>query len=212
MADDETYLGPYRDAVDKLGATFEATLWRDPDKQRVRFDVLAELADPTGRVLVDAGCGLGDLAAHLEKRDASYGLYVGLEAIPEFLDEAQARRLPDARFILADFASDDRVFEGVAREIQRPIDLVYFSGSLNTFPPELATVVIERAWDVVEEGVAFNFLSACNHVRNPPDPTPAIRFDPVAMLDWALRLSPSVKFRQDYFKGHDATIAILKPR
>ena len=38
----------------------------------------------------------------------------------------------------------------------------------------------------------------------------ATRFDTLDWLDWALRTTPNVRFRQDYLQGHDATIAMLK--
>jgi SAM-dependent methyltransferase len=201
------YLAPYADAVRAHGATFEATLWASKEKQVGRFAVIAEMADLTGRVIVDAGCGLGDLASFCEEQGIAYGKYIGLEAMPDMVRAGAARGLPEARFETVDFASDTECFERLARS--DGVDLVVFSGSLNTFEPEHAFGVVKEAFRHAREGVVFNFLSSRNHERHAINPAPAKRFDPASMLDRALALTPRVRFRQDYFDGHDATIAMM---
>ncbi len=171
------YLAPYADAVRAHGATFEATLWASKEKQVGRFAVIAEMADLTGRVIVD------------------------------MVRAGAARGLPEARFETVDFASDTECFERLARS--DGVDLVVFSGSLNTFEPEHAFGVAKEAFRHAREGVVFNFLSSRNHERHAINPAPAKRFDPASMLDRALTLTPRVRFRQDYFDGHDATIAMM---
>lgn len=201
------YLAPYADAVRTHGATFEATLWASKEKQVGRFAVIAEMADLTGRVIVDAGCGLGDLASFCEERGIDYGRYIGLEAMPDMVRAGEARGLPEARFETVDFASDTGCFERLTKS--DGFDLAVFSGSLNTFEPEHAFSVVREAFRHAREGVMFNFLSVRNHERSPINPAPAKRFDPAKMLDRALALTPRVRFRQDYFDGHDATIAMM---
>ncbi len=201
------YLAPYADAVRTHGASFEATLWASREKQEGRFAVIASMVDLTGRVIVDAGCGMGDLAVFCEANGIAYGRYIGLEAMPDMVEAAKRRGLAEARFEVSDFAADTGVFERLARS--DGTDLVVFSGSLNTFEPEAAFAVVARAFRAAREGVVFNFLSAKNHERNPINPAPARRFEPAHMLDLALGLTPRVLFRQDYFDGHDATVAML---
>ena len=198
------YLDPYREAVKEFGAGFESTLWRSKEKQRGRFEVIASMAPLTGRIVVDAGAGVGDFAQFMHDEGLEYGRYVGLEGVPAMVDKGNERDLPEFSMIEADFASDTEVFRAHSP------DVVVFSGSLNTFDEAHARDVIARAWDAASEAVVFNFLSERNHVKDPPDPSPARRFDPVAMVDWALEQTPNVLFRQDYFAGHDATIGVLK--
>ncbi len=201
------YLAPYADAVRAHGASFEATLWASKEKQVGRFAVIAEMADLTGRVIVDAGCGLGDLAAYCEEQGIGYGKYIGLEAMPDMVAAAAKRELPEARFEDSDFAADPEVFGRLAKSDR--FDVAVFSGSLNTFEPDAAFEVVRRAFRAAQEGVVFNFLSAKNHERNPINPAPAKRFEPSAMLERVLGLTPRVRFRQDYFDGHDGTIALF---
>jgi len=201
------YLAPYADAVKAHGASFEATLWASKPKQVGRFEVMTDMVDFTGRVVVDAGCGLGDLASFCEERAIAYGRYIGLEAMPDMVQAAQQRGLAEARFEESDFAADSGVFDRLAKS--DGVDLVVFSGSLNTFEPERAFEVVKRAFHAAREGVVFNFLSSKNHERELIDPSPAKRFEPARMLERSLELTPRVRFRQDYFDGHDATIAMF---
>ena len=201
------YLRPYADAVRNHGASFEATLWASREKQVGRFAVMVEMADFTGRVVIDAGAGLGDLAAFCQEQGIEYGRYIGLEAMADMARKGAERGLPEAEFETTDFVSDESVFDRIGAA--HGADLVVFSGSLNTFTEEAAFEVIGRAFGAAREGVVFNFLSSKNHERHAIDPSPARRFDPARMLDRALVLTPKVRFRQDYFDGHDATIAMF---
>lgn len=209
----DCYLDPYRDALRVHGPSFEATLWMSRQKQRQRFRIFSRMADFTGRVVLDAGCGLGDLAAWLLERGIDYGAYIGMEALPEFIEQARATALPETRFVLADFVGDAAAFDSVSHAQHRfaEIDLVVFSGSLNTLSEEEAWEVVLRAWRVAQEGVLFNFLSTRDHQPPRTQPSPARRFDPVALVARALEVTPRVALRHDYMGGHDATIAMFKP-
>lgn len=201
---DPAYLEPYRNAVRTHGASFEATLWHSREKQLERFAVIAETTDCTDRVILDAGCGLGDFAAFLDTCEIRYKRYIGLEALPEMVEQARARHLPDAEFHVADFAADPALFARYAP------DIITFSGSLNTFERDPLLSVIDHAFDAAAEAVVFNVLSSRND-KAPQEPgDPAIRHDPLALLEHALQRTPGVAFRQEYMDGHDATIGMWK--
>lgn len=207
MADSSTSpspLDPYRKAVKEFGASFESTLWLSKEKQVGRFEVIAGMVPLHGRVVVDAGAGIGDLAQWMHDAGIVYGRYVGLEGVGEMVAKGNERDLPEFSMVESDFGRDTGVF---ARHAP---DVVVFSGSLNTFDEDAARAVIRRAWDAASEAVVFNFLSTRNGVKNAPDPSPARRFDPVRMVDWALSLTTKVVFRQDYFEGHDGTVGVFK--
>lgn len=207
-ADHPAYLRPYREALDRFGPTFDATLWSSRPMQIVRFRIIAQMIPLDGRTVVDAGCGLGDFAAYLVQENIEPRACIGLEALPEMVEAANARNIPRASFLVRDFAALPGAFLDLPGA-STP-DVIVFSGSLNTFLPDDARVVLDRAWNAARIAVVFNFLSARGGMSDPPDPSPARRFDPLAMLDWALARTPCVQFRQDYFEGHDATIALSK--
>lgn len=208
------YLEPYREAVEAHGTGFGSLLWHSREYQSVRFATIAQMADPFGRVVADLGCGRADLLAWLHGEKIEYGRYVGVEGIAELVRFCRARaideKLPDAEFLELDFAADPDVFTTLVTS--HKVELIVFSGSLNTFDEAHATAVLDRAWkaiSTVRDGVlVFNFLST----RHPPgvnaDPRPAHRFDPIRLLEWALDRTRLTQLRHDYLQGHDATIAM----
>ncbi len=201
----DEYLEPYRRAVGQFGATFDATLWNSRAYQRARFEVLRTTVDLEGLTLLDAGCGLGDLCEHLQACNVRYRRYVGLDGVPEIVACARQRGLARAEFHVRDFVADP-----ASLSLGSP-DVICFSGSLNTVPEKQARQVVEQAWAAAARGVIFNFLSD----RAEPavlarDTGPARRFNTLDWIEWALRTTPQVLFRQDYLGGHDATIAMLR--
>ncbi|MCK4871396.1 MAG: class I SAM-dependent methyltransferase [Phycisphaerales bacterium] len=202
------YLEPYRQAIARHGPSFEATLWMNPQAQIRRFDIIVEMIDPTGLRLIDAGCARGELGRHLAALGKAPAAYIGLDALPEFIRAARSdpiEGLPEVVFDTADFVADTSVFGTYVP------DLTVFSGSLNTLAREQALDVVGRAYDQSRVGVVFNFLSTRHHPRySALDTGPANRYDPTKVVAWALDMTPKVRFRQDYFDGHDATVAMFK--
>lgn len=198
------YLAPYVRAVADHGARFEATLWANKDMQLDRFRIMCDLVDLEGAAIFDAGTGLGDFATYLHEHGVAYASFLGSEALAPMVEAARERRIPRARFEVSDFAADPGVFQRATP------DVVTFSGSLNTMTAAEAMPILDRAWAAAARAVVFNFLSAKNHVRHPVDPSPAKRWEPLELIDFALSRTPRVLFRQDYFNGHDATIAMLR--
>jgi hypothetical protein len=212
------YLRPYAEAARQHGPGFRATLWQNEQKQAERFAVIAGMIDLTGRRVLDAGAGLGDLARWLDAHHVAYRAYLGLEGVPALVETALAAPPPRAGFVLADFATDADAFsahrwpDSHADEHAAPHrpDVIVFSGSLNTFKLDDALPVLQRAWESTTVGIAFNFLNARHRpgVNDPGSGQPAWRFDPFVLLDWAMEQTSKVRYRQDYFDGHDATITM----
>ncbi|MHC4218242.1 MAG: class I SAM-dependent methyltransferase [Planctomycetota bacterium] len=207
MADlaDKAYLQPYREAVERFGAGFRATLWNDPEAQALRFDVMIGLADLEGRTVLDVGCGHGDFAARLLERRVPFARYVGVDAVRELVEAAGARRLDRCEFACGDAVADPSVLRS-----GEP-DFVCISGTLNTMDEDTARSLVAGAFAAATRAVVFNFLSGLGDPRYADrDPAPARRFDPRRWLDFALGLSRRVTFSQAYLDGHDATILIEK--
>lgn len=200
---DEGYLQPYREAVQRFGAGFEATLWTNREAQVLRFDVMIDLAGFEDCVILDAGCGQGDFAARLLERNVPFSKYIGVDAMPQMIEAAERRAMPRCEFAVGDVLADPSVLSRGAP------DYVCISGTLNTMDEDSARGLVGTAFEAAAQAVQFNFLSNRAHARwADQDPSPARRFDPVWWLDFCLTLSSRVSFTQAYFDGHDATIMV----
>lgn len=219
------YLRPYADALADGGARFEALLWRNADAQRARFDVAVAMSSPAGAVVADIGSGLSDYAVRLGELGIAPALYLGVEGLEELTKEAEGRtaglRFPCEQLV-ADFVADERLFAHLVAD--RGVTCMVFSGSLNTLKQHRAARVLRRAWDALAAAgdadrsrtpppreLVFNFLSDRHGGRRRESTGPATRFQTARFVDWAMRRTPLVRFRQDYLAGHDATIVMRVP-
>ncbi len=212
--DSRPYLDPYLRAAEKFGAGFDALLWQSPKAQKIRFRVISKLIDTTGRTVADIGCGNADLLRDLHERNHAPARYIGIDAVPRTLDHAReqtrAAGIDAAVFLDHDFVRETDLAEQLVRDAG--VDTIVFCGSLNTLLEHDAQSILDRFWKAVarrENGaLVFNFLSdRHDRARTPANP-PAVRFDPVNMVHWALDRTPLVTFRHDYLGGHDATICM----
>lgn len=203
---DDHYLKPYRDWADKHGSGFDVTLWASPDTQVLRFDVFTQMCFLAGKRVLDAGCSRGDLAAYLVDRDIHFGRYIGVDALCSVIEYAEGRGLPRCEFHCGDFVTDASLLSRGDPQV------ICISGALNTMTFDQAIGVLASAWAAASEALMFNFLSDRAGPGAASQTGPARRLDTLKLLDWALRQTWAVSFRQDYFEhGHDATILMRKP-
>lgn len=202
----DDYLEPYRRSLTRHGAErFEVTLWASRGSQQQRFLCLTQMVDLTGKRLLDAGSGRGDLAAYLLERGVAFSRYIGIDGLPEVVRSAGERGLPRCEFVAGDFLKNPALLAH-----GRP-DVIFFSGSLNTMSDRDVMAALESGWQATHQILVFNFLSGRCSADAPPQEDPARRLEPFWLLDWALEQTSQVAFRQDYFRyGHDATIVMRK--
>ncbi len=199
-----SYLDPYRNAVSRHGSGFEATLWASEKTQRLRFEVFLGLCYFGSKRVLDAGCGPGDFAAFLLDHNVGYDRYIGLDGLPEVIDAAQQRELARTQFHAGDFVIAPQILS-----IGQP-QIITISGALNTMDDATALSVLGNAWLAAGESLLFNFLSD-RAIGAPQQQGPARRLPTLRILDWALRRTPEVQMRHDYFpNGHDVTILMHK--
>lgn len=195
---DPSYLQPYRAAAKAHGSGFGALLWASPQTQAVRFEAIRRMADMNGQSVLDVGCGRADLLEYLLAEGVRPADYIGIEAVEDLAAAAEAKRLPGATILRADFVAEPaRLFVGA--------DVVVLSGSLNTADDSVFYPTLARAFDAAAETLAFNFLCSPMlagreylHWRRPEDVT---RF--------ARALSGDVATLDNYLPG-DMTVRIRK--
>jgi SAM-dependent methyltransferase len=158
--------------------------WRDAFSQASRFAALCRWGDLSDKIVLDLGCGHGDLKPYLDARFTGVK-YLGLDLMPEFIDEARRRHghLPDAHFMHADFLTT-----GLPE-----VDVVMACGSLNYKTENVLhpCQAIARMWEVARLGVAFDLLDEgafeSDQVLCGRDPDQMLSFcrdlDPAAEID-----------------------------
>ncbi len=199
------YLNAYRKSVAEHGSGFGATLWASPRTQHLRFEVFKQMCAMGGKRVLDAGCSRGDFAAYLLGEGVVFERYVGVDALVDVIEFAQGRGLAGCEFHAGDFVASPRLMR-----IGDP-QVVCISGALNTMSDGQVKGVLEAAWEAAGQSLLFNFLSDRAGSGAPQQAEPARRLDTMGLMDWALKRTPRVAMRQDYFpNGHDATIMMGK--
>jgi SAM-dependent methyltransferase len=135
--------------------TIKALGWLDDNSQLLRFAMLAGIGDMNGRLVLDAGCGHGDLRAYLGEKYPNLQ-YAGLDQSEQFLAIAAKRyaHLPGTVFYLGDFFTS-----------QLPAaDYVLVSGSLNyrSSDPDFIYKMITKFYGACEVAFGFNLLNKIN--------------------------------------------------
>ena len=213
---DRSYLQPYEDATRRQGAGFESQLWMSKDAQSTRFGVLCDMGRFSDRVVADLGCGIGDFPIYIQKHcpDDFPKSYIGLEGVHAMAEHARERleieEIDRTLIEVGDFVADESLPDLLVNDAGA--EVFVFSGSLNTLAFEDAVHVLGRFWDALAKSgrgtLIFNFLSLRHNKDRTPALPPAVRFDPVLLLEWSLERTPLVRMRHEYLKGHDATIVM----
>jgi SAM-dependent methyltransferase len=190
----------HKEQVEAFGkGSTEALGWTSADAQLQRFEVLAGIADLDQQILLDAGCGHGDLRAYLYTRYPSM-TYIGIEQIPELLDRAieQYANIPETIFLQGDFTSSTLP----------DADYILACGSLNyrSSDPEFIFKTIEKLFTACRKGFGFNLLSMLH------EPHPLIvAYNPQLILDFCQKLTPHVQIIEGY-RENDFSIFMYQHR
>ncbi|MGH7215144.1 MAG: hypothetical protein ACREIT_10320 [Tepidisphaeraceae bacterium] len=192
------YLAPYLRAARYHGGGFGSLLWASPTTQAARFDAMMRLVEMNGATILDVGCGRADLLDHLLVQGVRPAQYIGLEAVPELADAAEAKRLPRSTIIRADFVDQPlRMLVGA--------EIVAFSGSLNTLADDDFASTLRTAFQAARWAVVFNFL--CSPRLAGQD---YLRWRPRAVVKrLCLGIAGNVQTLDDYLDG-DCTAAMLR--
>ncbi|MCR9074710.1 MAG: class I SAM-dependent methyltransferase [bacterium] len=213
---DRSYLQPYEDATRRKGPGFDSQLWMSREAQDTRFGVLCDMGRFSDRVVADLGCGIGDFPIYIQKHRPNDfpKSYIGLEGVHAMAEHARERieieEIDRTLIEVGDFVADESLPDLLVNDAGA--EVFVFSGSLNTLPFEDAVRVLGRFWDALAKSgrgtLIFNFLSLRHNKDRTPALPPAVRFDPVLLLEWSLERTPLVRMRHEYLKGHDATIVM----
>ncbi|MBI4354998.1 MAG: class I SAM-dependent methyltransferase [Candidatus Omnitrophica bacterium] len=177
----------YADRQARWGATAQTLGWRDAAQQALRFAVLAEVGDLSGRSVLDVGCGFGDFYGYLLAQGRRPSLYVGVDVAPSLLQVARERH-PGIRFEERDI---------VTQPMAEQFDYVVESGVLNhrlQDNEQAARAMLEAMYRLSRRGMAANLMSFQVDYTEPH----LYYYDPEATMRYCRTLSRFVTLRHDY--------------
>jgi len=176
----------HREMLARFGPDSNLALgWRDKRSQLVRFDALMDIGDLNGHSILEAGCGTGDLFNFLMIRYPDITGYVGVDFIPEMIEEARDRILsPKASFWPVSFMST----------ILPEADYVLASGSLNyaSYEPGYIYRAISHLFQLSRRGLGFNLLKLVTKEGM------LAAYDPEDIVAFCQTLSDYVVLKDDY--------------
>jgi SAM-dependent methyltransferase len=175
----------YEDRFTELGQDVRTLGWKSEDDQRLRFEVLCDIADLHGASICDVGCGFGQQVEYLESRFGAFS-YTGIDISPSLVRRAKELH-PHREFLCANMLD----------AALPTADYFLLSGALNFRVhdnEEFARTMLRRMFDAANKGVALNFLSSYVNFQRPHN----YHFNPEAMFSYARSLTRWVTLRHDY--------------
>lgn len=190
----EATISRYSERYEALGYNVRTLGWGTTEQQRYRFERVVQVTDPSGRSLLDIGCGFGDLKTYCAEIDRAPSRYVGWDINPDLIEEAR-RRHPRSEIDVVDLSTRD-VTAPVA-EVGVMLGVLNFNLRDSFSNIEFSKLMIGKAFDSVERTLVVDFLST--H-RTPGYPAEDFVFyhDPSEMLTFVLSLTPNVQLIHDY--------------
>ncbi|MBF0522448.1 MAG: class I SAM-dependent methyltransferase [Candidatus Omnitrophica bacterium] len=176
----------YNERYDQYGHHIKSVGWGSVESQELRFKVLSQIADLSGKRICDVGCGLGDLYPYLKKCFKNVD-YMGID-ISEKLIERARECFPKVQFEIRD------ILDGT---FKKKFDFVLASGTLS-YKMKNHKVFVEAMLKAMmrmsNKGVAVNFLSSYVDYKLEKN----FHFSPEEALALGKTLTPYVTIRHDY--------------
>lgn len=189
----------YSERYSRLGYDVKTLGWGSLEQQQYRFSQsLSAISSFTDKHILDIGCGFGDYYKFLKKAGFKPKHYTGFDLNPDLINEAKKQNAleQNVEFYVSN------IFE---KELHEPkADIVVMFGVLNL---ALAGVIdnyeysfkaIESAFSLTKDFIVVDFLSSVLDTSYIKEDF-IFYHDPVKMLEFALKLSPKVALKQDYF-------------
>lgn len=187
---EEATVKRYSDRFVKLGVDVKTLGWGSDQQQEYRFLQVIKNMKLEGKILLDIGCGFGDLNTLCKINGVNMKEYIGFDINPDLINTAKEKH-PDSTFYLKN------IFDEKSQEVA---DVGVMLGVLNfKLENNLAYTkkAIEKAFSFVKEALVVDFLSTELTPEYPKEDF-VYYHDPKEILDFALTLTPNVKIVHDY--------------
>ncbi len=195
----DTAANLYNERFDRFGRDLRTVGWGSRADQALRFDVLFRGLDPSGKTILDVGCGLGDLIPFLQERTSGNFCYIGIDIAERLVEDA--RKL---------YGGEDRLFfhgDIFMTDLPR-VDISVLSGALSLRFKGIsvyAKQTLERMYALSKEAACLNFLSTYADYQLKKNK----HYKPEEILTWGIRTAQNVNLYHDY-PLYEFTIQLLR--
>ena len=185
IQDIETF---YDQKLIEHGVSHKAVGWGSKEDQFLRFRMLLRGISPKGKVILDAGCGLGDLVKYLDELTGGDFEYIGIDITESLILKARdIHSRPNCTFLVGDLMAE-RVKE---------VDISILSGALTYNTKGIkgyAEKTMSRMYELSREAACLNFMSKYVDFELEKNK----HYYPEEVLRWSYGLTRNVNLYGDY--------------
>ena len=191
----------YDDRYRVQGDSIASVGWSSVESQDLRFRMLLRDVDCSKKVMLDVGCGLGDLIPFLTKEGFEF-CYIGIDISSELIKAAQEKYKDNKKVLFIE--TDMLNFDSNSHHV----DISVLSGTLShkiEGNMTYAKAVIEKMFQSSTEVAALNFMSSYvdfKHEKN-------FHYNPEEMFSFGKTLTKKVNLFHDY-PLYEFTLQIFK--
>ena len=142
----------YNKRFDDYGNDIKTVGWGSKKDQYLRFDVLFRNINPTGKKILDVGCGLGHIINYLDEKTLGNYDYTGIDIAEKLITEAKKNyQSKNRNFFVSDIFS-----------LEQNFDIIIMSGALSYKTDGIINYAyksLKRMFELSNEHVCVNFLS-----------------------------------------------------
>ncbi|MCX6237718.1 MAG: methyltransferase domain-containing protein [Bacteroidia bacterium] len=191
----------YNSRFDDFGQHIKTVGWGNEKDQKLRFEVLFRGLNPTGKIILDVGCGFGDLVKYLDEKTNGDFQYIGIDVAEKLISHARSKYgQPKREFYTGDIFT-----------VNLPqIDISVLSGALSLKVDgvqQYAHETMKRMYEISQEAASLNFLSKYVDFELEKNQ----HYQPEIIYSWAKEFSTRVNLINDY-PLYEFTIQMLKYR
>ena len=187
----------YGSLIEKWGHDPRACDYGQQKSQGVKFKVLSEVCNLSGKSILDVGCGFADFADFLLKDNPDIK-YHGVDITPAMIKKAKELN-PHLDLQVLNILD---VTNSPLYDIVTANGIFYLLGD-QAYP--LMKQMISKMYEICREAVSFNSLSIWASNKEATE----FYADPCQIIEHCRTLTPSVVFRHDYH-SRDFTIYLYK--
>ena len=178
----------YQERLRQHGASGAALATGTPERQEIRFGVLAGVGELDGARVLDLGCGLGDFYQFLLTRGVR-PRYTGYDITPGFIEHAKAR-FPEAHFEVRDVQVD-----GIPEKFDYVVSSQTFNNRLaHEDNQTLMQDILRIGYEASEKGVAIDMFTSYVDFREDR----LFYYSPEEIFRFSKTLTKRVLLRHDY--------------